>query len=101
MLVTVNPIAGAYYNIGGTHTATVGDVLQTLIGFSSAKDRIKIEVDPDRLRPIDADLQVPDTTKFTLHTGWRPEISYERTIRDLLDYWRDRVKRGGNRFLTR
>ncbi len=101
MLVTVNPIAGAYYNIGGTHTTTVGDVLQTLIGFSQAKERITVEIDPDRLRQIDADLQVPDTTKFTRHTGWRPEISYEQTMRDLLDYWRDRLKAEGNRFLTR
>lgn len=101
MLVTVNPVAGAYYNIGGAHTATVGQILDTLVSFSSAKDAIRTEVDPARLRPIDADLQVPDTSKFTRHTGWRPEIPYEKTLRDLLDYWRERVKREGNRFLTR
>lgn len=91
MLVTVNPEAGAYYNIGGTYSCTIEDVLNTLLSFSSYKDSIQIEVDPERLRPIDADLQIPDTTKFTEHTGWRPEISYEKTMRDLLDYWRERV----------
>src|SRR6266850_6417032 len=101
MLVTVKPVAGAYYNIGGAHTATVGQILETLIGLSRAKASIKVEVDPERLRPIDADLQVPDTTKFRKHTGWQPRISYEQTIRDLLDYWRARVNREGNRFLTR
>jgi DNA polymerase-1 len=60
-----------------------------------------IRVDPDRLRPIDADLQVPDTTRFTAHTGWTPRIPYERTMGDLLDYWRDRVAREGSRFLVR
>ncbi len=101
MLVTVNPVAGAYYNIGGTHSCTVKDILDTLISYSTARDEIRVEVDPDRLRPIDADLQVPNTAKFHAHTGWKPEIPFEKTIRDLLDYWRDRVTTEGDRFLTR
>jgi GDPmannose 4,6-dehydratase len=101
MLVTVKPVPGAYYNIGGTHTLTVRAVLDALIGLSAKKSEIKVEVDPDRLRPIDADLQVPDTTKFTQHTGWKPEIPFDQTIRDLLNYWRDRVRREGDRFLQR
>jgi GDPmannose 4,6-dehydratase len=101
MLVTVNPTPGAYYNIGGTHSCTVKDILDTLISFSPAKDAIRVEVDPDRLRPIDADLQVPNTAKFHAHTGWRPEIPFEKTLRDLLDYWRGRVATEGDRFLTR
>ena len=101
MLVTVNPVAGAYYNIGGRHSCTIEQVLQTLLSFSPRRSDIKIEVDPDRLRPIDADLQVPNTAKFEAHTGWKPEIPYETTLRDLLDYWRERVATEGNRFLTR
>jgi GDPmannose 4,6-dehydratase len=101
MLVTINPIAGEYYNIGGQHTAEVGEILDHLISISSIKNDLKIEVDPDRLRPIDADLQVPNTDKFTNHTGWKPEISFEQTMQDLLDYWRTRVKLEGNRFLQR
>lgn len=99
LLVTKNPIAGEYYNIGGTYTCSVKDMLNTLISMSSVKE-IHVETDPDRIRPIDADLQVPDTTKFTNHTGWKPEISFEQTMKDLLDYWRDRIKNGQN-FLTR
>ena len=101
MLVTVKPVAGAYYNIGGTHTLTIRAVLDALLALSTKKDAIKVEVDPDRLRPIDADLQVPDTTKFTRHTGWKPEIPFDQTIRDLLEYWRERVRREGDRFLQR
>ena len=101
MLVTVNPIAGSYYNIGGTHSCTIKDVLDTLLSFSTHKDKIRIEVDPDRLRPIDADLQVPNTAKFVAHTGWKPEIRYDKTLRDLLDYWRHRVATEGDRFLIR
>jgi GDPmannose 4,6-dehydratase len=101
MLVTVNPVGGAYYNIGGRHSCTIGQILETLMSLSTLKDSIRVEVDPDRLRPIDADLQVPNTAKFEAHTGWKPEIPYEKTLRDLLDYWRQRVAAEGNRFLTR
>jgi GDPmannose 4,6-dehydratase len=99
MLVTVNPVSGGYYNIGGGYSCKVGDTLNTLLSFSKVRD-VKIEVDPARLRPIDADLQVPDTTKFREHTGWKPEIPYEQTMKDLLDYWRERIKQTGV-YLTR
>lgn len=99
MLVTVNPIPGEYYNIGGSYTCEVADTLNTLISLSTVKDKIKIVTDPERLRPIDADLQVPDCRKFTEHTGWKPQIPYEKTMEDLLNYWRERVKKGN--FLTR
>lgn len=100
MLVTVNPIGGEYYNIGGAYTCKVGDMLEYLISLSPMKSQIKIEVDPERLRPIDADLQIPDTSKFEEHTGWKPQISFEQTMSDLLNYWRFRVNRG-ERFLQR
>ncbi|WP_167958645.1 GDP-mannose 4,6-dehydratase [Anaerosporobacter faecicola] len=99
MLVTENPTAGEYYNIGGTYTCEVGDTLQTLVNLSTMKDEIKVEVEAERLRPIDADLQVPDCRKFMEHTGWKPQISFEQTMGDLLEYWRKKVKIGN--YLTR
>lgn len=100
MLVTINPIPGEYYNIGGSYTCEVGDTLNTLISYSSKKGEIEIVTDPDRLRPIDADLQVPDCRKFKEHTGWEAQISFETTMHDLLNYWRERVNKG-EQFLTR
>ncbi len=100
MLVTVNPIPGQYYNIGGTYSCTVGDMLDHLISISTAKDAIRVETEEARLRPLDADLQVPDTSKFHAHTGWKPEIPFEKTMKDLLDYWRERVE-AGRIFLSR
>lgn len=99
LLVTCQPVGGAYYNIGGTFTCSVREMLDKLISLSTHKG-IQIEIDPDRLRPIDADLQVPDTRKFETHTGWKPEIPFEKTMTDLLDYWRARVRAEGT-FLTR
>ncbi|MEK6924867.1 MAG: GDP-mannose 4,6-dehydratase [Nanoarchaeota archaeon] len=99
MLLTVNPIPGEYYNIGGDFSCTVRDMLSHLLSKSTRKD-IRVLTDQERLRPIDADLQVPDTRKFTEHTGWRPEIKFEQTMDDLLGYWRDRVN-SGRQFLNR
>ncbi|MDA8362708.1 MAG: GDP-mannose 4,6-dehydratase [Gammaproteobacteria bacterium] len=99
LLVTKNPKAGEYYNIGGTYTCTVGDMLKALLAMSTA-DGIRVETDPERLRPIDADLQVPNTAKFKAVTGWEPIIPFEQTMADLLQFWRDRV-RGNQGFLTR
>lgn len=101
MLVTVNPTPGAYYNIGGTFSCSIGELLNTLINMSPRKDDIRIETDPERLRPIDADLQVPNTAKFTAHTGWKPEFSFEQTMSDLLNFWRQRIAKDGGRFLVR
>ena len=64
------------------------------------KNKIKVVEDPERFRPIDADLQVPDTRKFQVHTGWKPEITFEQTMEDLLNYWRQRIQRQGV-YLTR
>jgi GDP-mannose 4,6-dehydratase len=99
MLVTVDPTPGAYYNIGGSYSCTVGEMLDYLISKSTCKN-LRVETESKRLRPIDADLQIPDTAKFTHHTGWKPEIEFETTMNDLLDYWREKVK-SGKHFLTR
>ena len=101
MLVTINPISGEYYNIGGTHSCKIEQILNDLISLSTIKEKIIIEQDPERLRPIDADLQIPDTKKFKNHTGWEPKYSYEQTISDLLDYWRKMVEKNGEAYLTR
>ena len=101
LLVTTKPEPGEYYNIGGNHSVSIGDLLNDLLSLSTIEDAYRVEVDKSRLRPIDADLQVPDTTKFFKHTGWTPMIPYKDTLRDLLNYWRDRVAVSGDQFLVR
>jgi len=99
MLVTIKPTPGEYYNIGGTYSCTVGEMLDYLLSISTRKD-ITVEQEQRRFRLLDADLQVPDISKFKKHTGWKPKIPFEKTMGDLLDYWRDRVK-AGRAFLVR
>ncbi len=82
--------AGEAYNIGGSRTMTVGEMLEML--KTMAKCGIEHEVDSELLRPSDVTLQIPDISKFQQATGWQPEIPLETTLRDLLDYHRDRIK---------
>lgn len=97
LALTVNPQAGEVYNIGGDATHEVSSVIQTL--FELTAEAWHYTVDPARLRPVDADNQIPDCSKFKAHTGWESKIKFEHTMRDLLDYWRERVKTGA--YLTR
>ena len=101
LLVTCEKIpSGSVFNIGGSYTTTVKDILEKLISKSKIKE-ISHFPDPERMRPIDADLQIPDTSKFKSFTNWEPIIPYEKTINDLLNYWRDLISKNGNSFLQR
>ncbi len=80
---------GEAYNVGSGRARPVRDVLELLRGFSTA--RIEVEEDPARLRPSDVPILCADVTKFRQRTGWEPTIPLERTLRDLLDYWRERT----------
>lgn len=91
LLVTKCP-PGEVYNIGGNETMTIREMLDRLLRLAKVKD-IKIEVDQSRLRPSDVTLQIPCIDKFVKATGWQPEIKFEQTIEDTLNYWRDYFKR--------
>ena len=90
LLVTKCP-PGEVYNIGGVETMTVGEMLKKLLKLSTVKN-ISVEVDPARLRPSDVTLQIPCIDKFVVATGWKPEIKFEKTLEDLLNYWREKIK---------
>ena len=82
---------GEVYNIGGVETMTVGEMLDRLLKLSKVKN-INVEVDKSRLRPSDVTLQIPCIDKFTEATGWKPEIKFDKTLEDTLNYWRDYFK---------
>jgi len=86
-------IPGEVYNIGGEVTKKVGDMLNTLLDLSPVGKKIKVEVDARLLRPSDVTLQIPSVEKFREQTGWKPTIPFEKTMIDLLDYWRAMTKR--------
>jgi len=80
---------GEVYNIGTGKTISMKEVLDILLSLSNTN--IKIEVDPERLRPSDVPVLLSDCSKFVQLTGWEPEIPFKQSLNDLLDYWRERV----------
>lgn len=83
---------GEVYNIGGNRTMEIGEMLDTLLSFSSVKG-IKTQVDPLLLRPADVTLQIPSIEKFQKAVNWEPVIPFEKTLEDTLNYWREKYTR--------
>ncbi|HEV8534628.1 MAG TPA: GDP-mannose 4,6-dehydratase [Candidatus Limnocylindria bacterium] len=82
---------GEVYNVGRGRTWSIGEMLSMQLANSTVK--IRSQEDPARLRPSDVPILWADASKFQRATGWEPKIPFEKTLRDLLDYWRDRVSR--------
>jgi GDP-4-dehydro-6-deoxy-D-mannose reductase len=80
---------GEAYNIGSGKAMAMKEMLDKLLALT--KVDVKIQVDPARLRPSDVPILLSDSSKFMTLTGWKPRIPLDRTFKDLLDYWRERV----------
>lgn len=89
-LSTQHCTPGDVYVIGSGTARTVQSMLDTLLSFSKVK--IEVKVDPARLRPSDVLVLQGDPTKFKKATGWEPAIPFEKTMSDLLDYWRHKLR---------
>jgi len=77
---------GEDYVIASGKARTIQSMLDFLLSLS--KKKIEVQIDPERLRPSDVDILHGDSTKFQRATGWKPEIPFEKTMEDLLNYWR-------------
>ena len=83
---------GEVYNLGAERAYSVRTVLETLIGLADCE--ITVTQDSNRVRPVDVPEMVADCTRLHGHTGWRAEIPFEQSLRDVLDYWREQVRTG-------
>ena len=82
--------AGEVYNVGSGKAIAISNILEKIISLSHAQ--IRIEVDPERLRPVDIPLIEADIQKLVRDTGWHPVVPLEQTLQDTLSYWRSAVK---------
>jgi GDP-4-dehydro-6-deoxy-D-mannose reductase len=81
---------GEVYNIGSGKAHTIQSLLDAFL--SGSKVAVEVRQDPARMRPSDIPVLVCDATRFNQRTGWAPRIPLEQTLRDILDYWRERVR---------
>jgi GDP-4-dehydro-6-deoxy-D-mannose reductase len=77
------------YNVCSGRAYRVAELLEGLVGLSRL--RVTVEADPDRMRPSDNPVVLGDRSRILDEVGWAPEIPIERTLGDLLEYWRQRV----------
>ena len=81
---------GEVYNLASGKPRSVRGLLETLLSY--ARVEIKVERDPDRYRPVDVPVVYGSAEKFHRLTGWAPQIPFEQTLRDVLEYWRGQVE---------
>jgi len=81
--------AGEVLNICSGRVIKIRNILDILLELSSVE--VQVREDPSRLRPCDAPAIYGDNSRFVELTGWKAEISFEKTLEDILDYWRERV----------
>jgi GDP-4-dehydro-6-deoxy-D-mannose reductase len=82
---------GTVYNVGSGTSRTMRSVLDALIARSEVP--VRIEPDASRMRPADVPVLTADCSRLEQTTGWRPAISFEQMLDDLLDYWRRDAER--------
>jgi len=81
---------GEAYNICSGKAISMKELLDLILSLSKVR-RVKIAKDPARMRPSDVPILVGDCTKFKKKTGWKPEIPFEKTMEDLMNYWRNLI----------
>lgn len=81
--------AGEIYNVGSGSATKIEDVLYKMLEMSNID--IKVEVSEEKMRPIDVPVVEADIRKISKTTKWKPEIPLEKSISDVLEYWRKQV----------
>jgi GDP-4-dehydro-6-deoxy-D-mannose reductase len=81
--------SGRAYNVCSGHAVTVRELLDRLVARANTK--IKVRVDPERYRPNDVPLILGDPSRIQREVGWTAEIPLDRTLDDLLEYWRNQI----------
>jgi GDP-4-dehydro-6-deoxy-D-mannose reductase len=85
-LAALHGKGGEAYNVCSGNAQNIKDALDILLGLSNRK--ISVEVDPERMRPIDVPMVAGSYAKLKADTGWEPSIPFEEVLSDLLDSWR-------------
>ena len=81
---------GEVYNICAGKGWSIKQVLDMLLALT--KSEVEVVKKPERLRPSDVPILIGDNSKFVQKTGWKTEIPFEKTLADVLDYWRNQLK---------
>ena len=82
--------AGQVYNVCSGVGTLLSDVIKQFQALCNTV--VTIETDPTRVRSGDIPRVLGDPTKIKNETGWNTRIAMSEMIRDLLNYWREKVR---------
>jgi len=82
LLLAEHGVPGEVYNVCRGTGVAVREVAETLI--SHAESELRLEVDPELVRPVEVPVLVGDPSKLTAATGWLPEVPMAQTLADVL-----------------
>ena len=81
---------GQAYNICSQQAYRIKDVLKSLLALS--KQKIKVKVDKEKYRPAEIPILMGSNSKTKEATGWKPRIPLRKTLKDTLDFWREKYR---------
>lgn len=90
-LLAEKGVSGRVYNVGRGSAAAISQILETALSMSQVQ--IAVIRDPKRLRASDIPIIEPDVSLIFADTGWSAQISIEETVRDTLEWWREKLRR--------
>ncbi|MCX5800464.1 MAG: GDP-mannose 4,6-dehydratase [Candidatus Eisenbacteria bacterium] len=99
LLVATRSRAGEVFNVCSGRAVCMRAIVELLVSMSTK--RISVSEDSSRHRAADVSYQRGDYTKIRNTLGWEPRIPLEKSMSDLLDYWRSRLKEDGPNLSSR
>lgn len=85
-------VSNSVYNVASGTARSIRSLLDSLV--ARAKVPVRVESDPARMRPSDVRFLAGNFSRLERATGWRPQISFDRMLDDLLNYWREQASTG-------
>ncbi len=79
---------GDVYNISGNKVYLINEIIPIIENYMGIK--LSVEVDPKLLRPTDEPIIFGDSSKLKKDTGWEQTYSLDQTIKDMIDYIRNK-----------
>jgi GDP-4-dehydro-6-deoxy-D-mannose reductase len=88
--IFVNGRKGEIYNVCSGTGYTIARIVQM---YSEILDLpVHIEQQNDLIRPIDNPTLYGDYEKLLNHTGWKPQVSLEKSLNKIYEYWYTKLK---------
>ena len=88
-LLVCNGEPGIIYQVCSGRDVAISEIASRLLELAGAE--LELVTDPSLVRPVDVPVLVGSPARLETATGWKPELSLEDTLADVLAYWEQRA----------